>query len=310
MKIAFFSEAGYTGTPPRNHLNARVDIAWPAILEATHHPVTAIHTLPKDTYDIGILIIPKNKEVVRNYPMVEELKRVCNKIATVQEGAHWYFQDYEITDQIWYFNVLMEMDFLLAHNQSDLRYYTGLTGKQVFVMPTVMIEDNVRKSNVKPEGVVIGGNWVSVYGGFDSYTIAQELNEPIYALTTGRMKSEETLTDINHLPWMQWSDWITKLSEFKYAVQLQKTFSAGTFALNCALWKIPCVGYRGLDTQEILHPLTTVEVSDLEHAREIVRKLKTKEFYKSCQEVIEKQYKTYYTEDKFLEKWKKIEETL
>ena len=310
MKIAFFSEAGYTGIPPRNHPNARVDVAWPIILEANHHPVTTIHTLLENSYDIGVLIIPKNKEIVRDYPMVEELKRVSNRVAMVQEGAHWYFQDYEIQDQIWYFNVLMEMDFILAHNQSDKKYYAGLTGKPTFVMPTVMIEDTIVKSKVNPQGTIVGGNWVSVYGGFDSYTIAQELDESISALTTGRMKPEEKLLDINHLEWMQWNDWINKLSEFKYGVQLQKTFSAGTFALNCAFWKIPCIGYKGLDTQEILHPLTTVEPCDLESAREVARKLKDEEFYKSCQNIIGERYKQHYTEDKFLQNWKEIEETL
>ena len=41
----------------------------------------------------------------------------------------------------------------------------------------------------------------------------------------------------------------------------------GTFSMNCSFHGIPCIGYRGLDTQQILHPLTTVEVGDLDEER-------------------------------------------
>ena len=38
MKIAFFSEAGYTGKVPRNNPNMRTDVAWVCALDAIHHP--------------------------------------------------------------------------------------------------------------------------------------------------------------------------------------------------------------------------------------------------------------------------------
>ena len=43
-----------------------------------------------------------------------------------------------------------------------------------------------------------------------------------------------------------------------------RTHAAGTFAMNCGFHGIPCVGYNGLDTQEILHPPTTVDIGDLD----------------------------------------------
>ena len=62
MKIAFFSEAGYMGKVPRNHPNMRTDVAWVCALNATHHPVLTLHQIPDNSYDVGIVIIPKNKE--------------------------------------------------------------------------------------------------------------------------------------------------------------------------------------------------------------------------------------------------------
>ena len=307
MKISFFSEAGYSGIPPRNHPNSRVDIAWPAILGANHHPILTVHTLSSNLYDVGVLIIPKQKEMVMNYPMVSELKRVCKKVAVVQEGAHWYFQDYEIAEQIWYFNILMEMDFLLAHNLSDKLYYAGLTNKPTFIMPTVVIEENIRKSTDRTDATIIGGNLVSVYGGFDSYTIALELGKPVYAISTGRMKPEEKEMNIIHLPWMQWYDWMTKLSEFKYAVQLQRVFSAGTFALNCAILGIPCIGYKGIDTQTLCHTELSVDVSDLQSARKLAQRLRDDdEFYNDCSKSAYDRYKMIFDEKVFVEKWNNI----
>ena len=61
MKIGFFSEAQHEGKVPRNHPNARTDIAWQIALEAIHHPIPKLWQLPDNSYDIGIMIMPKQK---------------------------------------------------------------------------------------------------------------------------------------------------------------------------------------------------------------------------------------------------------
>ena len=58
MKIGFFTEGGYQGGIPRNHPNMRTDVAWVCALNAYHHPLETIRSVPKDSYDVGILIIP------------------------------------------------------------------------------------------------------------------------------------------------------------------------------------------------------------------------------------------------------------
>ena len=57
---------------------------------------------------------------------------------------------------------------------------------------------------------------------------------------------------------------------------------------------IPCIGYKGLDTQEILHPLTD-EVGDLDGAREIAKKLRSENFM--CRDTIKKRFEQNYTEN-------------
>jgi hypothetical protein len=84
-----------------------------------------------------------------------------------------------------------------------------------------------------------------------------------------------------------------------------RTHAAGTFALNCAYLGIPCIGYKGLDTQEICHPSTTVDIGDLGHARKIARELKTnKEYYRNCSKIAKFNYEQHYKEEKWLKKTK------
>ena len=85
MKIGFFTEGGYEGNISRDNPNMRSDVSWICALNATHHPIQKLHELPSDLYDVGIIIIPKNKNHLLNYPLVKNLKRVCNKIAVMQE---------------------------------------------------------------------------------------------------------------------------------------------------------------------------------------------------------------------------------
>ena len=133
-------------------------------------------------------------------------------------------------------------------------------------------------------GTIIGGNFVSWYGGFDSYMIARKIGNPIVAPSMGRKQElESQIEDIQYLPYMSWRDWISNLGQYNIGIHLMRTHAAGTFAMNCGFHGIPCIGYRGLDTQQILHPNTTIEVGDLEKAKEIGLRLKTDDgFYRSC----------------------------
>jgi len=307
MKIGFFSEAGYEGKVPRNYDNMRTDVAWVCALDATHHPIPKLRSLPNNLYDVGVMILPKNRKPLLDWfpnPVLDEYRRVCKKVTIMQESYYNYWQDSPITEQIWYFNFITEMDLIFCHNDVDLLYYSGLTGVRTELLPSVMITDDVVRRSEWGDGVIIGGNWVWAYGGFDSYQVGLELTDDITAVTTGRMKPEEEQV-LKHLPWMMWSEWIKTLSQFNVGVQLG-TASAGTFNLNCSFHGIPCIGYSNVNTQKILHPLTTVEVGDIDNAKHIAKKLKNDNFYKLCMDTTLKRYESHYTEKIFVEHWNRI----
>ena len=300
MKIAFFTEGGYLGKVPRDNPNMRTEMAWMCALEADHYNIHGGNI--NGEYDLAICIIPKTNPKFD----VSRIRQHCKKVASMQEGPHWFFQDYPLEQQIWFYNTLHEMDFLFVHNIADDVYFRGLTGKDCKVMRSLMIEDTISNTYTLRDGVMMGGNFCHWYGGFDSYIVAQEFSEKLYVPSMGRkIEGEEQMENLNHLPYMNWTNWITELSKRKFGIHLMRTHAAGTFALNCAYLGIPCVGYEGLDTQEICHPLTTVKVGDLEKAKELAHKLKTvPSFYKLCSETAQKRYKNEYKEDKWLERFK------
>lgn len=309
MKIAFLTEGGFEGKYPRNHPNARVDVAWQVALDAYHLPMyTNWANALNYEFDLVIWIIPKKniEYVMKNYDFVEIMRKISKKVAIMQEGPSWFFQDYPLDQQIWFYNQLCSVDTIYAHNYNDMRYFQGLTNhKDVKILQSVMVEDSINTELLtKPEdrkNVIIGGNMCRWYGGFDSLITAQELELPIYAPAMGRkIEGEEQI--VNILPYVQWNQWIQQLSQFKYAVHLMPTQAAGTFALNCAYLGIPCVGYSGLDTQEALFPHLTVEPGDVRDAKHWLKKLQTdEEFYQMTVDVAKKYYQEFYTEEKFKE---------
>ena len=299
MKIVFFSESQINGKIPRDFPNARTEYAWMMALDAPHFN---IHSQVDGKYDLGIVIIPKTNPNIN----LDEIRKSCDKVAVMQEGPHWYFQDYSVTQQFHYYNLLRSADWVYCHNESDVNYFIGLGCEDVRVMRSLMIPEGLNPRTEKGSGTIIGGNFVSWYGGFDSFMVAMYLQDKITAPSMGRKQDEEKLIEeINYLPYLSWREWIVELGKYNVGVHLMRTHAAGTFAMNCAFHGIPCIGYKGLDTQETLHPLTTVDVGDLEAANEVAKKLKEDKFYWLCSQTAEKRFDDYYTERAWLENWEK-----
>jgi hypothetical protein len=201
------------------------------------------------------------------------------------------------------------MDFLLVHNKSDISYFNGIFKKPTFNLQSLMIEDVVKNIPRENNGMpIIGGNFCSWYGGVDSYFVAQNFNKPTFIPSMGRkIENEEQFPSLHHLPYMMWNEWIKTLANFNVGIHLMRTHAAGTFALNCAYLGIPCIGYKGLDTQETLHPELSVNIGDIEKANQLAIRLRDdKEFYNYCSDTAKDNYLMYYTEEKWLQNWNNI----
>ena len=85
-----------------------------------------------------------------------------------------------------------------------------------------------------------------------------------------------------------------------------RTHAAGTFALNCAYLGIPCIGYKGLDTQELCYPELTIEVGDLLTAKKLLGKLKNNSyFYDTVANQARENYKKHFHENIFYSTFQK-----
>ena len=90
MKIAFFTEGNWSGKVSRDNPNMRTEMAWMSALQADHYNIHEGDI--QGEYDLAVCIIPKknpqfNTSRIRNH---------CKQVASMQEGPHWYFQDYPL----------------------------------------------------------------------------------------------------------------------------------------------------------------------------------------------------------------------
>jgi hypothetical protein len=305
----------------------RNDVSTKWLLGAEHYPIFQMSQIlehfGEKHFDFGIVTLPKTHvDKLMTFDMMGDLKKLCRKTISMQEGPHWYYQDYTMEQQIWWYNSLTEFDMLFAHNHKDVNYYRGITDKPVHKMPTLLLADrlgilprsewDVRIHLPRKDAVVIGGNMVRWYGGFDSYVVAQQFDMPIVAPSMGRKIDREEEMDIRHLPYMSWKEWMNALSEFHVGIHMMPTHAAGTFTLNCAFHGIPCIGYKGLDTQEELHPYLSVNDGDIEEAKYLAKKLKNDDdFYRECSITCRELYeKSLSTEKNFIPYITKIFEEL
>ena len=328
MKIAFLTETQYDGKWPNNFPNARTEIAWQIALDADHFN---IHLFGSDKrlagYDHVFIIFPKGKTFVNaegsilvngvnpvsellRQDIVHTIKEKGNgSVHYIQEGPHWWYNDYEVADQIYFYNFLASCDSIFTHNESDVNYYKGLfPNKPIRPIGTLMIDTLIK--DIVPtneDKVIIGGNFARWYGGFESYMISSNFEVPIWAQTSHAMRvGEDSMDNLHHLPRLMWVDWMKQLSTFKYGVHMMPTVAAGTFALNCAYFSIPCIGNYDVDTQLLCHPSLSVVVSDLSAARELAIQLKEDaDFYNTCSKEAKERYEECFSQRVWTDRIKK-----
>lgn len=293
MKLAWISEQPYTGYIDPMYPNQRIDLAWQIGLKTYHHNWAKIIENPTllDEYEAAIFVIPKSNPQVIPYIIDIINKTPCTMIM-MQEGPCWYWQEWSAPNQIHFFNLLKAADGILTHGDSDKRYYEGIAGRKCYVLPTMYNQDYLAtiKLKTREEGtIMVGGNAGTWYSGEACACVIRDnpiINKVVFP-TMGRKKDNEeilmsvlTNKEIEYLPYLNWTEFMQEISRAKYAIHLMPAAAAGTFQLNCAMAGIPCIGNYLTDTQKLLFPDLTCEVTDLVKAKSLLTKLTTdKDFY-------------------------------
>lgn len=317
MRIAFFTELPFTGKVPASHPNMRTEFAWMNVLNADHYSFapgfTFDHLTEEDSYVLGIIIFPKDiKPSLLNTDLVSKVRKSCKHVTFMQEGPNWYFQDLPIDRSFWLYSQMQKCDFVLAHNVKDVNYYEGLLMKKAFVNPSLMVVPEEITAPQSRNNVMIGGNLTRWYGGFNSLAVVKAVlpeTVEVWLPRMGRMFSDELyVSELHHLPYLLWKDWIVALNNFKYAVHLNPVVAGGTFSLNCAYLGIPCIGSEPIDTQRLCFPDLSVDPDDIQTARHLLRQLYTdQEFYNFCSTEAKRNYTQHFSTEAYLQHWTEIE---
>jgi len=314
MKILFLSELPNTGKVPRDFNHMRTEFAQMCALRADQFPIQELSRYGGDTdYDHVVLLLSKTpglREHLLKIDLVSTARNLGKKVWFMQESTSWIHQTMGLQHQINHVNILNNVDGILSENTTDYKYYRGVApNTPVHTIPTLMIEDyllDARKTE-KRDRTMIGGNCSQWYGGFDSYIIADIYNNPIDMPKMRNVDLHDQLPRLTILPHIAFTNWIYKLSEYKYAVHLMPAITAGTFCLNAAFLGIPCIGYIDSDPQRLCQPKLSVDLYDIEKARYLANKLKNdKDFYEECSQDAIKNYESNYKESIFIEYMNKV----
>ena len=308
MKILFLSELGHTDKVPRDYRHMRTEFAQMCALQSDHLPITQIQNYQGDTdYDHVVLLISKTlqlREFLLTFDIVETARQLGKKVWFMQESTSWIHQTMKLPHQVTHVNILNSVDGILSENVTDYKYYRGVApNTPVHTIPTLMIEDyllDARKTE-KQNKTMIGGNCSDWYGGFDSYLVADVYKNKIDMPRMRNTDFHDQLPRLSIIPHIEFTDWIYKLSEYKYAVHLMPAITAGTFCLNSAFLGIPCIGYEESDPQRLCQPDLSVELYNIERAKQLANRLKNDEdFYKECSRKSIENYTKHYHETVFL----------
>ena len=119
MKIAFFSESGFSGKISRDFENMRTEYAWYVGLDATHHPIVDLPSMEKDKYDLGIIIIPKmNIEMFMKVDLIEHTGQSVVTIRSLEYQLESYIYQNDGKDR--FHDLDWNFDEAIIHNTEQV----------------------------------------------------------------------------------------------------------------------------------------------------------------------------------------------
>ena len=104
MNTCFISPININGKVSRTVNNLSVVSAWPAASASDIINVYGLAMADRNQisqqYDLGVIILPKDITNLNLELLLTNARKLCKKIGHMQEGSHWYYQDYKYVDRI------------------------------------------------------------------------------------------------------------------------------------------------------------------------------------------------------------------
>jgi hypothetical protein len=264
-----------SGNYPRPHLS------WISALGAYHIHYSKLNTI-QEKFDIAI-IASLHENISAQVINIDNVKKVAKKIGIQQESHHRnYLTSRNVIDSIHFISLFQNCDFILTHNEVDRKYFSSLFNKPTFHHPQLMDLDTSVYD--KKEEIILPGNLDFRYGNFDNYLIGLETNLPINVSKMHTYREEESyLENLIHHPYEPDYIKFNKLiGTSKYSLYLIPYPLGGSFPIQCAMMRTPCISWNTSETALELYPELSFEYGDFNPI-----KLKLKELMENSQYVDE-----------------------
>jgi hypothetical protein len=306
MKILYLTDINYIGKFPEDFsAGYRPFMSWVPALDAFHCNYFQIDKLDiNEKFDIAI-IGSLNSTLMHPHinlkkDILSKIKKLANKIVFQQESYHRSFihdvglsnkTDIHVLD---YYEFISECDAILTHNEIDVNYFSTLFNKPSFVHPQFILPlevDQVVDINKPTNFILSSFDPIKDKGGsLDSYYLLKEFNSPIYYFSNTNLN----LPSLHNIsPDFDYVKFNQTLTNFKIGVNVPYLPIGGSFPLQCAMMKLPCVGWNLGNPQQDCFPELTSTYPDFNGLRKIIKKLlDNNDFYI---EAAEKGYENFIT---------------
>ena len=309
MKILYITDVNYIGKFSNDFsFGYRPFMSWVPALDATHCCYYRLDELDVDSqFDITIVGSLNNtllhSNINLNELILNKIKKISKKIVIQQESYHRSFihdsldNNQNLSVLYNYYNFLSQCDAILTHNEIDNQYFSSLLNKPCFVHPQLIIPLEEPKIDLDKEDTFILSTSElhrDKGGALDGYLFAKQFNIPIYVFGNPNIN----LPLLNQLEYF--SDYVMfngELSKFKIGINVPVLPIGGSFPLQCAMLKIPCIGWDNGDPIKDLFPDLVCGYPNFNTLKQITDKLlKDKNFYS---DVAEQGYENFITKYSF-----------
>lgn len=265
MKILYLTDLGYMGPVTSDfQIGYRPPMSWISALKPFHCPYFKLDELKEDGFDITIIsCLHENVDVFKIN--LDKIKNISKKILFQHDSDHRYFYQKNSLQRSYMLNyIISNVDGILVHNDLDKKYYETLFKKPCFIHEQLMLDIYPGDSSLNKRGVILGGI-SDRYGALDGYTlITNSTDEEIYCFG-----NDENIPGIEFIPnvW-DYVEYNNRLSNFKYAFNLTPFAIGGSFPLQCAMMKVPCLGWDNSNPLKTCFPEIVAPYGDFDSLRE------------------------------------------
>lgn len=278
MKILYLTDINHTGITTNFQMGPRPPMSWISGLDSYHCSYLNLDKIPYEDFDIAILgCIHENVDVFKID--LEKIKKISKKLLFQHDSDHRYFYKNNSIPRSYMLNyIIVNVDGILTHNDLDKKYYENLYRKPCFHHKQLLLDvyNQLNIPEIKKDFIL--GGIGDRYGTLDGYMLLQDYpSENIYHFGD----SEAGIPGLN---WMHSDfDYVRfnqLLAKFKIAFNLTPLAIGGSFPLQCAMVKTPCVGWNNSNPHKECFPDLVADYGDFEQLRVILNKLiKDHEFY-------------------------------